>query len=175
MTGSALALALGVTVGCAHAEEPGADAGAKLLAPFKRDLQQALREGLAKGPAEAVAACRVRAPEIANARSQEGIRLGRASHRLRNPANVPPDWVAPILDAYVATPSERSPRTVRLGEGRAGYTEPILLQPLCLSCHGDALAPGVADRIEELYPHDRAIGFQVGELRGVFWVEFPTE
>ena len=62
---------------------------------------------------------------------------------------------------------------MRLDEGRAGYVEPILLQPLCVACHGEAIEPGLATRIAELYPQDRAVGFRVGELRGVFWVEFP--
>ena len=48
-----------------------------------------------------------------------------------------------------------------------------MVQPLCLNCHGVELAPDVAGRIAELYPEDRATGFEAGELRGVFWVEFP--
>ncbi|MGI9592228.1 MAG: c-type heme family protein [Myxococcota bacterium] len=157
------------------ADEPGAaERGSELLAPFKRELQQALREGLAKGPAEAIDACRERAPEIARARSRDGVRMGRASHRLRNPANAAPEWVAPTLAAYLEEDSERAPRVVAIGEGWSGYVEPILTQPLCLTCHGEALAPEVAERIAALYPEDRAVGFRVGELRGVFWVEYPA-
>jgi hypothetical protein len=100
--------------------------------------------------------------------------VGRASHRLRNPANVPPEWVAPILDAYVASSADRAPRAVPLADGRWGYVEPILLQPPCLACHGETLAPDVASRIAALYPDDRATGFRVGDLRGVFWIEYPA-
>ena len=103
------------------------------------------------------------------------MRVGRASHRLRNPANAPPAWVAPILETWVADPAARAPRTVSLAEGRSGYVEPILLQPPCLTCHGESLAPEVAERIRTSYPEDRATGFQVGDLRGVFWVEYPTD
>ena len=148
--------------------------GAALLAPFKQELQGALRAGLAQGPVEAIGACQLRAPEIAKALSRDGVRLGRSSHRLRNPANAPSDWLAPILDSYVESPSDRSPRLVELPDHRRGYAEPILLQPLCLTCHGADLAPAVASRISELYPEDRAVDFQVGDLRGVFWVEFPA-
>ncbi len=80
----------------------------------------------------------------------------------------------PILDAYVASPGDREPRTVALPDDRSGYTEPILVQPLCLVCHGEALAPDVAARIEALYPQDEATGFRAGDLRGVFWVEYPA-
>ena len=158
----------------ASAEQPGRDHGAGLLMPFKQNLQQALREGLSKGPVQALSACRVEAPKIADGLSQEGIRVGRTSHRLRNPANRSPEWVRPILEAYLAKPSSRTPRSLPLQEGRTGYVEPILMQSLCLTCHGQSLDSNVAAELERLYPEDEAVGFEVGELRGVFWVEFPT-
>ncbi len=159
---------------CVHAESPEGSRGGELLAPFKRELQRALKQGLAEGPAEAVAACRLEAPRIARRLASDEVRLGRTSHRLRNPANVAPDWVAPILASYLEPGAQPAPRAVSLPDGRAGYVEPIRLQPLCLTCHGSELAPEVAARIEALYPEDRATGFAVGELRGVFWVEHPA-
>lgn len=149
--------------------------GRALLAPFKASLQQALQAGLAEGPVAAVDACRLRAPALAEAASRDGVRVGRASHRLRNPDNGAPDWVEPILARYLAAAADREPATVPLGEGRAGYVEPIVLGPLCTTCHGDAIAPELAARIASLYPEDRAVGFQTGDLRGVFWVEMPAE
>ena len=68
----------------------------------------------------------------------------------------------------------RSNGAVPLPDNRWGYVEPITVQPLCLACHGSEIVPDVADRISELYPEDRATGFAVGDLRGVFWVEFPA-
>lgn len=171
LAGSVLVLAATASLAGAGADD--LSRGAAQLAPFKRELQAALQAGLAQGPVEAIAACRVKAPEIAQSLSHEGVRVGRASHRLRNPANVAPDWAAPILAAYVADASDRTPRAVPLGDGRVGYVEPILVQPPCLVCHGESLAPPVAARIAELYPADRATGFRVGDLRGVFWVELP--
>lgn len=149
--------------------------GRALLAPFKASLQQALKAGLADGPVAAVDACRLRAPALAEAVTPDGVRVGRGSHRLRNPDNAAPDWVEPILARYLAEPSDREPATVPLGEGRAGYVEPIVLGPLCETCHGDAIAPELAARIASRYPEDRAVGFRTGDLRGVFWVEMPAE
>ena len=60
-----------------------------------------------------------------------------------------------------------------LQDDRLGYIEAIAIQPLCLACHGNVLAPDVAAHIKEEYPKDEAIGFGVGDLRGVFWVEYP--
>lgn len=154
-----------------HASEPSK--GSALLAPFKRELKAALQAGLARGPIEAIDACRVEAPEISKRLSHDGVRVGRASRRLRNPANAAPEWVLPILEAYAEDDADRTPRTITLSDERSGYAEPILVQPLCLTCHGPSLAPALAARIETLYPDDRATGYAAGDLRGVFWVEYP--
>ena len=168
-----LIIMLLLSAGVVEAGEPEVMTGPEILAPFKRDLQQALLNGLAQGPEEAVAVCKLKAPEIADALSLNGVRLGRTSNRLRNPSNIGPEWVAPILESYVNNPSDREPRTVSVSNNRSGYVEPIILQPVCLSCHGSSLSPEVSSRITEAYPEDHATGYQVGDLRGVFWVEFP--
>lgn len=175
-TRSRLAGAVVLTAGLALAPAAGdpGDEGARLLLPFKQDLKQALQQGMAQGPAAAVDACRVQAPEIARAQSHDGVRVGRTSHRLRNPANAPPAWVQPLLEAYVADPSQRTGRALPIAPGRMGYVEPITVQPLCLTCHGESLPGPVAARIAELYPDDEAVGFRNGDFRGLFWVEYPA-
>lgn len=157
-----------------HADTSTTARAQDALGPFKRALEQALTEGMSEGPVHAVGACNVKAPAIADAHSQGGVTVGRASHRLRNPSNAAPGWVEPILAAYVAAATTRAPKTVTLTGGRSGYVEPIVLKPLCVTCHGKALAPDVAARIDELYPADAATGFDVGDLRGVWWVELPA-
>ena len=124
-------------------------------------------------PAQAIEACRTRAPQISASLSVDGVRLGGSSHRLRNPANVPPQWVEPLLDAYRDDPSARAPRAVSLDARRRGYVEPISVQPLCLTCHGEDIAQPVRERLAEVYPEDRATGFRTGDFRGMFWAEFP--
>ena len=158
-----------------QAQEAELAHGAELLAPFKQDLQKALKSGLADGPVEAIQVCRVKAPDIAEALSVDGVRIGRSSHKLRNPDNEAPDWVSPIMQAYLQEPSSAEPRVVELPGDRWGYVEPITVQPLCLTCHGSMLAPDIAAQISDLYPEDRAVGFEAGDLRGVFWLEFPAE
>ncbi|MEE4185581.1 MAG: DUF3365 domain-containing protein [Gammaproteobacteria bacterium] len=171
LVAAALLAAAGVRAG-----ESGESAGgAEILAPFKRDLQAALQAGMQTGVVEAVTVCQLQAPAIAEAFQREGVRVGRASHKLRNPANAAPAWVQPILDEYLTAAAERAPRTVTLPGERAGYVEPIVLQPLCTACHGTGIATEVAQRISELYPDDEAVGFAPGDLRGVFWAEYPAD
>ena len=170
----ALIIMLAFAVGTVEAEETKSMTGPEILAPFKQGLQQALRNGLTQGPEEAITVCKLKAPEISGTLSLNSVRLGRTSKRLRNPSNIAPDWVAPILESYVNKPSDRKPRAVSVSNNQSGYVEPIIIQPICLTCHGDNLTPEVSSRITEVYPEDRAVGYQIGDLRGVFWAEFPN-
>lgn len=159
--------------GATFADDVSSSRGAELLSPFKRDLKQALVSGLEEGAVNAINVCKVQAPAIAHRLSNDDVKMGRASHRLRNPANQSPGWINEILKDYLRSESERDPVVAALPNARTGYAEPIVAQPLCLTCHGKVLAPDVANRIKESYPDDQATGFEVGDLRGVYWVEFP--
>lgn len=165
-------LAAFALAGCTESHVDHQARGAELLAPFKMKLKGALMQGMESGPADAIGACRAEAPEIATSLSTDGVRMGRSSHKLRNPQNAPPDWLAPIIEGYASGAADLVPQLVGLDEGRNGYAEPIVVQPLCLTCHGETLHPDVAGRIAALYPEDEATGFAEGDFRGVFWVEF---
>jgi hypothetical protein len=150
--------------------------GATAIAQLKQGLVAELTAALASGGAEhAISVCRTRAAEIARAASAGGVRVGRTSHKLRNPANAAPDWVVPLLARYVAGERASEPTLVALDGGRAGYVEPLFMAPLCLTCHGDALEPALQAKLRSLYPEDRAVGFRVGELRGLAWAEIEPE
>jgi hypothetical protein len=151
----------------AHALERGA----ATLKPFKVQLKNALQVGLAEAPDAAIEICQMRAPRIAAESSSSTLRVGRTSHKLRNPANAPAAWMKPLLNQYLANPSLRDPMVVALDGGGVGYVEPIFVQSMCLVCHGEELADPVRTRLGELYPEDQATGFRVDELRGLFWVE----
>jgi hypothetical protein len=158
----------------APAAEPvdPATRGAELLGPFKSDLMQALSSGMQEGPVAAIEVCSETAPGIAASLSVDGVRMGRSSHKLRNPDNAPPEWLEPLIADYVSGGSEMQPQTVALADGRTGYAEPIIVKPVCLTCHGTELDPGIAAQIAQSYPADEATGFSEGDFRGVFWVEF---
>jgi hypothetical protein len=164
-------------VGCGKAEVETVDGearGAEALRPLKSSLQTALLEGLSEGPEGAIAVCRERAPELAAQAGGAGVLVGRTSHKLRNPDNAPKPWMRPLLNAYVADPADTTPRVVDLPDGGMGYVEPIYVKALCLGCHGETVAPSVEETIAELYPEDQATGFEKGDFRGLFWVEFAA-
>ena len=167
-----IATGLGAT---AYGAEPDSQLlirGAEIVLPFKQQLKQALQQGMADGPVVAVDVCHLDAPAIAESFAADNIRVGRSSHKLRSLANAPSPWMDEIINDYLNAPQAQQPVVVALADGRIGYAEPILTQPLCLTCHGDSIAPAVKAQLAELYPDDQATGFDVGELRGIFWAEF---
>lgn len=149
--------------------------GAETLVPFKTSLQAALKSGLAKGQTQAISVCSLEAPELARKVGKPGVRVGRATDRARNPKNVPAEWLAPVIEAYASDPNTAKPRVVHRTDGAVGYVEPIFIQTPCLMCHGEAISESVRSSISEKYPDDKATGYKVGDLRGVFWVEFDAE
>lgn len=181
LTRSGLLLALlGIALlGCRRddaAAAPTAEVRARaVLAPVKSNLKTALTQALADGgPEPAIEACAVEAPRLMAAASKDGVHVGRAAARRRNPDNRVPAWATASFDELARAPSEDASRTVKLPDGRTGYVEAIMTKPLCLTCHGDSVAPAVRARIAARYPADEATGFHEGDLRGVFWVELPA-
>jgi len=143
---------------------------------LRTQLLAALTQGLTRGPEAAIDACRVEAPRIAERVGAGGVAVGRTSHRLRNPANAPEPWMAPLLDEFrTSPPTPDAWRTVDLGPRGTGYVEPIYLQPLCATCHGEAVEATLLERIRALYPNDEAVGFPVGGFRGLFWAVVPRD
>jgi hypothetical protein len=151
------------------------EAGAQALLPFKKSLKKALVTGMEDGPIEAISACRVEAPKLTEAASAGGIKIGRASTKLRNSSNAPKLWMQPFLQVYETDPEGREPGVVLIDEKTVGYVEPIFVEPLCVTCHGVELGPDLRAKLKELYPDDRATGYVPGDFRGVFWAELPRQ
>lgn len=149
--------------------------GAELLKPFKQSLMGALKEGMKKGPEAAVDTCHVVAPGIPDQTAPEGVKMGRTSHKVRNPDNAPAYWQKEIIQYYLHH-EDRAPKTRQLEGGRVAYAEPIQVQAMCLMCHGkpEQIPAPVKAKLDELYPKDNATGFSEGDFRGIFWVTWPT-
>lgn len=157
-----------MTEGQLAQQSRGKQAQGELFSRLFTRLQQAF----AKGPGEAIAECKLAAPEIAEAVSSEKtLKIGRTSHKLRNPANVPPSWAAPYVEERHAEPV-----WLTHPDGRLAGLLPIRVMGLCLRCHGDkaSIEEPILEALAEGYPGDNATGFQKGDLRGWFWLEIPA-
>jgi cytochrome c1 len=140
----------------------------------QRRLSARLQEELKKGgPALAIAVCRDEAQALTAAAAREhSLRVGRTSHRLRNPGNAAPAWAAPLVAAAAGRKAaDTEAVAVDLGD-HVGLLRPIPTAAPCLQCHGaPELAPEVEAFLNAAYPDDRAVGFEEGDLRGWFWAE----
>lgn len=142
-------------------------------------LKTAMASG---GPVHAVEFCNASAALILDT-LQPGweIRLKRASLRVRNPKDTPDAIEKEILNMYaeqVANGREPEPMIEEDGK-QLIYAKPILLNnPICLSCHGvpgKDIMPETLEKLQELYPEDRATGHKMGDLRGIWSITFNTK
>jgi hypothetical protein len=169
-------------VGTAGQAPPAGNAEARASAAMQA-LQSALIGRLRAemergGPVAAVTVCRDEAQAItARVAKEQGLALGRTSHRLRNPANAPAPWMAAAVVAGEGKKAaEVQPVVVDLGD-RVGVMRPIGTIEMCTSCHGpaDEVAARLGSKLATAYPQDRATGFAVGDLRGWMWAEVPKD
>lgn len=148
-----------------------------IVGPFMQQLaaenQKAMKEG---GPASAIKVCKDIAPMLAGDLSrQHGIKLTRVSLKVRNPLlGMADEWEQKTLKQFEARlAAGEKPETLEAAEivsepaGRYfRYMKGIVLQPGCVACHGDAIDDTVKASLAADYPHDQAIGYAPGQVRG---------
>lgn len=149
-----------------------------LAQTYGAELKMALQTALANGgPIEALDVCKDQAPLIAARLSrQSGAKVERVSRRYRNPASAAEPWQVTALEQLeLANEKDKSSSEyVRHEAGAMRYMKAIRIQPLCLTCHGEALSDEVVQALDQHYPHDMARNYALGDLRGAFSVTWPA-
>lgn len=177
---AALALGLLLTLPATATEDPRQSRSREIASRFQQTLGGKLGQALAEGgPVRAIAFCQAEAPRMAAQLSAEtGARVGRTSLRTRRPANAADARARALLADFqrqVDAGASKPPEHFEIAaDGSARYSRAILIQPLCLSCHGQALAPEVRAALAQHYPDDQATGYALGELRGAFQIDWPA-
>jgi hypothetical protein len=168
----------------ADREQAAEQATQQLLQQLGAALKQQMGS---EGPESAVTVCRDIAPQIAGKISRaNGWRMTRVGTRVRNPLLGMPDaWEAQVLKDFAARAEKgESYQDMRFSEVREEdgrryfrFMKAIGIQPLCLTCHGNAaqIPPGVQARLDDVYPMDRATGYRAGDLRGAVSIKQPME
>ena len=128
-----------------------------------------------KGFAGAVGFCNEQAIPLTNTYSTEGVSIKRTSDRLRNPANAPDSMEARILSQLSSLKRKNLPLIdfVVPDDNGYHYFKPIVIQALCLNCHGARSAqikPGTWDAIIQKYPADSAFNYKESDLRGIWHI-----
>jgi len=142
------------------------------------ELSKAMGEG---GVINAVEYCSLNALSLTDSMSKTlNVQISRISHKNRNPNNNASTKELEMISQYISKKEEGielKPRSVTSEDAYTVYI-PIEVKGLCLNCHGE-VGKDIADEdyivISNLYPDDRATGFQLGDLRGLWKISFPVE
>lgn len=148
----------------------------QFVGQLKPALGAAMKEG---GPVHAISVCKDKAPAIAQKLSKSsGWDVKRVSLKNRSPIAEPDAWETKVLnqfeqqraDGMKPAKIEYSEVVQENGQKTFRYMKAIGIgkgQP-CLHCHGTNLSDGVKQKLQELYPNDKATGYTVGQIRGAF-------
>ena len=137
-----------------------------------KTLKKAIKKG---GPVKAINVCNTAAQKLAEKLGKQlGVEIYRVSHRPRNPDNKADELELKIINSYIEAHNKRQtapPIAVKRGKKIIFYAPIYLVYPLCTKCHGQPgkeIAPETLKTIKKLYPNDKATGFKLGELRGLW-------
>lgn len=146
---------------------------------LQQTLGQALQGAMQKyGVEGAVQTCNLKAMPLTQELSKKlGADIGRTALKTRNPQNNPDAWEKKQLENFLVRLENGEPigamEAVSQDEKSFRYMKAIPMQAQCSACHGGQVKPALYQKIKALYPHDRATGFNVGDLRGAFTISIP--
>jgi Protein of unknown function (DUF3365) len=143
------------------------------------ELAEAIENG---GPVSAIPVCSLKAEtivqEVAEKRQLEMIRL---SDRPRNPKQMAHGDDIAAMNSIRAAKQRGETPSPQVDETNNGYSIvriPIpLSQPLCLQCHGAEtdITPETRKAILTSYPEDKATGYKLNDLRGIWRIEISNK
>jgi hypothetical protein len=184
----ALFVLLTLTTTAVYAEDISKyqDEARAVAMPFMKQLGAANKKAVSEGgPALAVGVCQDIAPQMAGEISrQTGWKLSRVSLKVRNPLLGTADaWEQKALLEFEARVAKgEKPESMEVAEivqepaGKSfRFIKAIAMQPGCVACHGttEQISDPVKARLHEAYPHDQAIGYSAGQIRGAVSIKRP--
>jgi len=135
----------------------------------------------AKGSEGALEFCSAKAIHLTDSMANElKASIKRVSDQNRNPDNVASESeLAYIMESKARLKDGKDPKPQLLKEGDKyiGYY-PILTNQMCLQCHGKPnvdINETTLGKIKKHYPNDKAVGYGLNELRGIWVIEMDAE
>lgn len=149
-----------------------------------RNIAQATKAALGKqlmtklkevGPVGAIEFCKLKALPITDSVSKsKGAQVQRITDKPRNPKNTCTEEELGLLKQWktdLASGKEPQGLLIDKGNHTLGYY-PIFTEEKCLACHGNP-SDEVKQVLLKKYPEDKALGYDVGQVRGAFRVRLP--
>lgn len=169
---------LNETQRAAYLEKGKAIAGATFTELSSR-LQAAMQEG---GVTLAVEYCQLNAFPLVDSLSKvHGADIRRTTLKVRNPKDKPSALEQEVLETYAQQDAKGEtigPIVKALEDQEVAFFAPIRTNAFCLQCHGkpgETLKEEDYALIRQHYPEDKAIGYQDGDLRGMWSIRFRNE
>ncbi len=152
--------------------------GQEVIKSFFGDLKAELVKGMQEGgPVHTINVCSKVAPNLSEAHSQlSGWHVARTSLKPRNPNNAPDAWETGVLKEFDTRkvagedPAKLLYTEIVEDKGHKVFRmmKAIPTAEVCTKCHGVDLPVPVVEKLDELYPEDKAHGYSVGDIRGAF-------
>lgn len=159
------------------------EAGSFIVAQSTDSLKSHLTGAIEKeGITGAMKYCSMEALNLTSRLSERyDVDITRYTTKPRNSQNMVPEGIEKtILEAYelsAASGNDVAPH-IEIQQEDILYMQPIMVQPLCLKCHGE-LGVDINDEssttLSSLYSEDNATGYKLGELRGMWRVKFDKK
>ncbi len=117
--------------------------------------------------------------------AKTGYTVRRTSLKYRNPINKPTSdekRVLKYLDRLYKKgklkPRHENHSIIKKGKVKyLLYVRPLITNKACLSCHGTSsdITPEIGRIIKKLYPKDKAVGHEAGDIRGAVSIMIPID
>ncbi len=156
-------------------EEIGLQYALSTKAELGRNLMGAIQK---KGLEKAITFCNERAYAITDSMARiHNANIKRVSDKPRNQNNKANGVESEYIERFkeiVANQNEIKPILVE-EDNLVNFYYPITTNSMCLQCHGTVdkeLNPETYKTIKGLYPNDKATGYDVNEVRGIWSITF---
>jgi hypothetical protein len=154
--------------------------GLEIAQATQRTLGSSLSQKMKKGGTkEALPFCNTMAqPLTAQMIKKYDAGIKRTSLKIRNEINAPSKRETNILEKYQKLKNNNEtlkPIVEKDNDGVVHFYSPIILQKKCLACHGTVgkeITKQSDSLIKAHYPNDLAIGYNEGDIRGIWSITF---
>lgn len=133
------------------------------------------------GPSQAISFCSLQAIPITSQLSEKyNVTIKRTSDKIRNLDNKSTQRELQLINNYkneIAQNAELKPIVEVDDAKKIHFYAPIIVQAKCLTCHGklnETVAVQTDSILKSLYPNDKAIGYEEGDLRGIWSITFKN-
>jgi hypothetical protein len=155
--------------------------GQKAVAIAFTSLSTQLKDEIANSGFDgAISFCKVEAPKILyDASTKAMANIHRVTDKPRNPKSLANEKEMEIINNYISLQKTNSKMEATLiaDKSKVTFYSPIKILPLCMNCHGTVnkeVSESTKEILNQLYPEDKALNYNIDDLRGLWKIEFSS-